>query len=202
MRRKRGGKGKFLLLAIVLIVVVIASFILLNPFQPASNSSTVEEFAVIETRFGSMTIKFFPQVAPAHVQNFKNLARQGFYNSTTFHRVIPNFMIQGGDPNSKDDDRSNDGIGGPGYTIPAEFNSITHKRGIVSMARAQDPNSAGSQFFIVVKDSPYLDGQYTVFGEVIKGIEVADKIGAEPRDARDNPINKIEMEVVITTNPQ
>nr|NIQ03473.1 peptidylprolyl isomerase [Nitrospinaceae bacterium]NIR57366.1 peptidylprolyl isomerase [Nitrospinaceae bacterium]NIS87818.1 peptidylprolyl isomerase [Nitrospinaceae bacterium]NIT84688.1 peptidylprolyl isomerase [Nitrospinaceae bacterium]NIU46867.1 peptidylprolyl isomerase [Nitrospinaceae bacterium] len=125
-----------------------------------------KEVAVIETSKGTIEISFFEDKAPGHVENFKKLAQKGFYNDTTFHRVIPGFMIQGGDPNSKDEDRSNDGFGGPGYTIDAEFNDISHDRGIVSMARSRDPNSAGSQFFIVVKDSHFLDGKYTVFGKV------------------------------------
>lgn len=149
--------------------------------------------AVIETGFGNIVFEFLPDKAPGHVENFKKLAREGFYDGTTFHRVIPGFMIQGGDPNSRDDDRSNDGLGGPGYTIPAEFNDVSHARGIVSMARARDPNSAGSQFFIVVADSPFLDRQYTVFGRVIEGMEVADKIANLPRDSNDNPLQKAVM---------
>ena len=136
----------------------------------------------IRDSFGNIVIQLFPDVAPGHVENFVKLARDGFYDGSTFHRVIPGFMIQGGDPNSKDEDRSNDGQGGPGYTINAEFSDVPHKRGILSMARAQDPNSAGSQFFIVVADSNFLDGQYTVFGEVIEGMDVADKIVNLPRD--------------------
>jgi peptidyl-prolyl cis-trans isomerase B (cyclophilin B) len=152
-----------------------------------------KEKAVIETKIGKLVIEFFPKEAPKHVENFKKLAETGFYNGTTFHRVIPGFMIQGGDPNSKDSDRSRHGTGGPGYTIKAEFNSISHKRGIVSMARSSDPNSAGSQFFICVKDSVFLDRQYTVFGKVIDGMDVADKIASEKRDERDNPLEKIAM---------
>ncbi|MCX8028145.1 MAG: peptidylprolyl isomerase, partial [Thermodesulfovibrionales bacterium] len=125
-----------------------------------------ETTAVIETRFGSMELRFFPDVAPNHVDNFITLAKKGFYDGTTFHRVIPGFMIQGGDPNSKNPDRSKHGMGGPGYTIKAEFNNKPHKRGTLSMARAMHPDSAGSQFFICVADTPFLDGQYTVFGEV------------------------------------
>lgn len=155
------------------------------------------ETAVIETSFGVMKIRFFPDKAPAHVANFKKLAKSGFYNGTTFHRVIPEFMIQGGDPNSKDNDRSNDGSGGPGYKIKAEFNDTSHKRGIVSMARSQDPNSAGSQFFICVANAEFLDGQYTAFGEVYEGMDVADKIVAVPRDDSDNPLTKVEMKVSI-----
>ncbi len=120
-----------------------------------------------------------------------------FYNGTIFHRVIPGFMVQGGDPNTKSDDRSSHGMGGPGHTIKAEFNDEPHVRGIVSMARSQDPDSAGSQFFVVVKDSDFLDGQYTAFGRVIAGMDVADKIVDSPRDDRDNPIDRIEMKVTI-----
>ena len=154
--------------------------------------------AIIETKFGSMEIRFFPDKAPKHVENFIKLAKSGLYDKTIFHRVIPGFMIQGGDPNTKDEkDKSRYGMGGPGTNVKAEFNDRPHIRGTVSMARAQDPDSAGSQFFIVVKDSPFLDGKYTVFGEVVKGMEVADKIVAQPRDARDNPNERIEMTVKI-----
>ncbi len=131
------------------------------------------------------------------MENFIKLAKSGFYDGTIFHRVIPGFMIQGGDPNTKGPDKSTYGMGGPGYTIDAEFNKISHKRGIVSMARSRDPNSAGSQFFIVVKDSPFLDGKYTVFGEVVKGMEVADKIVSLKRDYRDMPLERVEMKVKI-----
>ncbi|MFH1563218.1 MAG: peptidylprolyl isomerase [Nitrospirota bacterium] len=161
-----------------------------------------EEVAVLETKFGKVTIKFFPQDAPNHVENFKKLANAGFYNGTTFHRVIPGFMIQGGDPNTKDDDRSNDGMGGPGYTVKAEFNSRPHQRGILSMARSSDPNSAGSQFFICVAPATFLDGQYTVFGEVTEGMDAVDKIVSVPRDGSDNPIEKVPMTVSILVNGQ
>lgn len=152
--------------------------------------------AILETTMGNIEIAFFPDVAPGHVENFRKLANDGYYNGTTFHRVIPGFMIQGGDPNSKSDDRSMHGMGGPGYNIKAEFNSKKHKRGIVSMARSQDPDSAGSQFFVVVKDAPFLDGQYTVFGEVVEGMDVADKIVNAKRDGRDNPLERIEIKKV------
>lgn len=155
------------------------------------------EQAVIETKFGSMTIRFMPEVAPGHVKNFLDLANKGFYDGTIFHRVIPDFMIQGGDPNSKSPDKSRHGMGGPGYTIKAEFNSTPHKRGIVSMARSGHPDSAGSQFFICVKDSPFLNNQYTVFGEVVSGMDVADKIVSQPRDGNDNPNERIEMKMRI-----
>lgn len=154
--------------------------------------------AIVKTKFGDIEIKFYPDIAPKHVENFVKLAKEGFYNGTIFHRVIPGFMIQGGDPNTKDSLKKDTyGQGGPGYTIKAEFSDIPHKRGIVSMARASDPDTAGSQFFIVVEDSRFLDRKYTVFGEVTKGIGVADKIVNLPRDDRDNPKERIEMTVTI-----
>ncbi len=159
-----------------------------------------ETKAVIETKFGNIELKFFPEVAPNHVNNFIELAKKGFYDGTTFHRVIPGFMIQGGDPNSKNADKATHGMGGPGYTVKAEFNSRPHKRGILSMARAADPNSAGSQFFICVADAPFLDRQYTVFGEVVSGMDVVDKIVSQPRDPRDNPNERIEIKVKVSEN--
>ena len=153
--------------------------------------------AVIETKFGKIVVELLPDLAPKTVENFKKLVEKKFYDDTTFHRVIPGFMIQGGDPNSRDADRSQHGLGGPGYTIKAEFSQEKHVRGIVSMARAADPDSAGSQFFIVVKDAPGLDGQYTVFGRVKEGMDVADKIVAVPRDGRDNPLEKVTMKVSL-----
>jgi len=155
-----------------------------------------KEVAVIQTTLGTIMFEFFPEDAPNHVANFKKLAGEGFYNGITFHRVIPGFMIQAGDPNTKDDDRSNDGLGGPGYTIDAEFNDRPHKRGTVSMARKPDPNSAGSQFFICHQAQPGLDGQYTVFGQVVHGIDVVDKIANVERDSRDNPLESVVMEKV------
>ncbi len=158
----------------------------------------MEEMAIIETQHGKIAIRFFPDVAPEHVKSFKKLAADGFYNGTTFHRVIPGFMIQGGCPESKDPARKmQHGTGGPGYQIKAEFSSKKHARGIVSAARSQDPNSAGSQFFICVADSPWLDGQYSVFGEVVEGMDVADKIVSMPRDGRDNPTDRVEMKVYL-----
>jgi len=155
--------------------------------------------AVIETTFGKITLKFFPDVAPNHVNSFMELASEGFFDGTTFHRVVPGFVIQGGDPNSKSNDRSKHGTGGPGYTLKAEFSKLPHKRGTVSMARSADPNSAGSQFFICVADTPFLDGQYTVFGEVIDGMNVVDEIVAQPRDSRDNPNERVEIKVKIVS---
>ena len=156
-----------------------------------------ETKAIIETKFGNIELKFFPDVAPGHVKNFVDLAKKGFYDSTTFHRVIPGFMIQGGDPNSKNPDKASHGMGGPGYTIKAEFNDKPHKRGILSMARAANPDSAGSQFFICVADSHFLDKQYSVFGEVVTGMEAVDNIVNQPRDRRDNPNERIEIKVRI-----
>lgn len=153
--------------------------------------------AVIETKYGEMEIRFFPDVAPKHVENFVKLAKDGFYDGTIFHRVIPGFMIQGGDPNTKGPDTRMYGSGGPGWNVKAEFNETPHKRGVLSMARSQHPDSAGSQFFIVVKDSNFLDRQYTVFGEVTKGMEVADKIVNSPRNPRDLPNERIEMKVRV-----
>ena len=155
------------------------------------------EIAVIETTLGNIEFEFLEDKAPGHVKNFKNLANDEFYNGTIFHRVIPGFMVQGGDPNTKSDDRSTHGTGGPGHTTKAEFNDESHDRGIVSMARSQDPDSAGSQFFVVVKDSGFLDGQYTAFGRVTSGMDVADKIVNSPGDSNDNPLERIEMKVTI-----
>ena len=147
----------------------------------------------IETNFGKISFKLLPEIAPETVRNFEKLAKSGFYDGTLFHRVIPGFMIQGGDPNTKGGNKSTWGTGGPGYTINAEFNSRSHLRGIVSMARAMDPNSAGSQFFIVTADSTFLDKQYTVFGEVLEGMDVADKIVNLPRDGNDCPLQEAKM---------
>jgi peptidyl-prolyl cis-trans isomerase B (cyclophilin B) len=155
--------------------------------------------AVIETKFGEIEIEFLPDKAPGHVKNFLDLARKGFYDGSTFHRVIPGFMIQGGDPNTKDTkaSRAMHGTGGPGYTIKAEFNDTSHSRGVVSMARSNDPNSAGSQFFVCVADARFLDRQYTAFGRVVRGMEAVDKIVGSARDPRDNPNDRIDMKVRV-----
>ena len=155
--------------------------------------------AVIETGKGEIEIEFLPDKAPGHVKNFLDLAGKGFYDGTTFHRVIPGFMIQGGCPNTKDagGSKAQHGTGDAGYKIKAEFNDTSHQRGVVSMARAQDPDSAGSQFFICVADATFLDGQYSAFGRVVRGMEVADAIVGAPRDARDNPNERIEMKVKV-----
>ena len=173
------------------LVVILLSTLLLTAVVSA------QEIAVIETKFGKIEMELFADKAPGHVKNFKDLAKKGFYDGTIFRRVIPGFMIQGGDPNTKSDDRSAHGMGGPGHSINAEFNDTLHKRGILSMARSQDPNSAGSQFFIVVKKSSFLDGKYTAFGKVLSGMAIADQIVNAPRDKRDNPDERIEMKVKV-----
>lgn len=190
-------KTGFLLSLMLMIAASAYADMKYKKFKKEEIKKMAETRAVIETKFGNMEIRFFPDAAPNHVNNFIELAKKGFYDGTTFHRVIPGFMIQGGDPNSKDPDKSKHGMGGPGYTVKAEFNEKPHKRGILSMARAAHPDSAGSQFFICVADSFFLDRQYTVFGEVVSGMEVADKIVSQQRDRMDNPIERIEMKVKI-----
>lgn len=184
--------------------------------------------ATLVTDFGDITIKFYPDKAPHHVENFIELAERHVYDGVLFHRVIPGFMIQTGDPLTKNAKTPRELMGTGAYVVPqkgneegfvynsirvsepdggqkseiirnvkAEFNDVSHKRGIVSMARASDPNSASSQFFIVVKDAPFLDHQYTAFGEVTSGMDVADKIAAAPRDAHDNPNAPIHIKRVV-----
>jgi peptidyl-prolyl cis-trans isomerase B (cyclophilin B) len=149
--------------------------------------------ATITTKFGKIVVKFFPDLAPMHVKNFITLAEAGFYDGTPFHRVIPGFMIQGGDP-------SGNGTGGPGYTIDAEFTTKKkHTAGVLSMARTNNPNSAGSQFFIMVAPSPHLDGQYSIFGEVVEGLDVVNKIVSSPRDRSDKPLERVDMTEVKVT---
>jgi cyclophilin family peptidyl-prolyl cis-trans isomerase len=153
--------------------------------------------AELQTSEGEIHIRFFPGEAPGHVRNFIDLAQKGFYNGTKFHRVIPGFMIQGGDPNTIKGDPSTWGTGGADNNINQEFSEISHRRGIVSMARANHPDSASSQFFIVVKDSTFLDRQYTVFGEVTKGMDVVDKIVAAPKGANDRPNNPVSITGIV-----
>lgn len=153
--------------------------------------------AEVHTTAGQIHLRFFPDVAPNHVKNFIDLAEQGFYNNTKFHRIIPGFMIQGGDPNTIAGNPATWGTGGSPNNLKAEFNSKSHRRGILSMARAQSPDSASSQFFIVVKDSPFLDNQYTVFGEVTQGMDVADKIVNAPAGANDRPVNPVAITRIV-----
>ena len=140
-------------------------------------AADTDKVAVIETKFGKMVVEFYDQDAPKTVENFEKLAGKGFYDGTTFHRIIKGFMIQGGDPLSKDPNNQRVGTGDPGYKIKAEFNKNKHQLGVISMARAFDPDSAGCQFFICLGDQPGLDGQYTVFGKLIAGEDVLKKIG-------------------------
>jgi len=172
-------------------------YLLLFTLSPVVKAADKQAHVVIETQYGNIEMQLLPYVAPNHVKNFIKLARSGFYDGTIFHRVIPGFMVQGGDPNTRGQDKSSYGAGGPGYTIAAEFNNQPHVRGTVSMARAGDPDSAGSQFFIVVKNSRFLDKKYTVFARVIKGMEVVDEIVSQKRDKNDNPRERIEMLVQI-----
>lgn len=172
-------------------------YLLLFTLSPVVKAADKQAHVVIETQYGNIEMQLLPYVAPNHVKNFIKLASSGFYDGTIFHRVIPGFMVQGGDPNTRGKDKSSYGSGGPGYTIAAEFNNQPHVRGTVSMARAGDPDSAGSQFFIVVKNSRFLDKKYTVFARVIKGMEVVDEIVSQKRDKNDNPRERVEIIVQI-----
>jgi len=182
--------------------LLMAAFVTTNAQKAADKKPTQNpQYVITVTQggkvLGDIKIELFPDVAPKHVANFDSLVGIKFFDGTAFHRVIPGFMIQGGDPNSKDKPKETWGQGEPGQrTIPAEFNKISHTRGIISAARRPDPNSATSQFFICVADAKFLDGQYTVFGRVLSGMEVADKVVTTPRDARDNPLEKVEMKIV------
>ncbi len=166
-----------------------------------STTAPANEHAVIATSLGEMTIAFWPDVAPGTVENFKKLAREGFYDGTAFHRIIKGFMIQGGCPNTKAGARGIPGTGDPGYKLKAEFNSKPHVRGVISMARAQDPNSAGCQFFIVHGDARFLDRQYTAFGELVKGDDVLEQIASVPTKSggggeKSAPIERVEVKSV------
>jgi len=163
----------------------------------APPTTATGDVAVITTSEGVMVVEFYPDVAPKHVENFKTLAQKGFYDGQCFHRVINGFMIQGGDPLTKDESAKGSwGTGGPGYVINAEFNAKHHARGILSMARTSDPNSAGSQFFICHGDCGQLDGQYTVFGNLIKGFDVLDKIATTPTEGPDRPVKRMNIESI------
>jgi len=165
----------------------------------------IDPRATITTKFGEIKIRFYPDAAPRHVENFINLAKMGFYDGTTFHRVVPGFVIQGGDPLSKGGgDRRNHGSGGPGYWLNPEQSDRPHKRGAVSMAKTprdgtstRDFNDNGSQFFICLADNSGLDRRYSIFGEVIRGLDVIDKIAALARDEFDNPLESVTMTVTV-----
>lgn len=157
--------------------------------------NSAKGLVVIETTLGNITVQLNDSAAPKHSANFRKLAKDGYYDGTTFHRVMPGFMIQGGDPNSKNGDRSTHGMGGPDYRVDAEI-GLSHNRGVIAAARQGDQinpqrMSNGSQFYITVADAKFLDGQYSVFGKVVEGMDTADKIVAVPRDPRDNPLEKV-----------
>jgi peptidyl-prolyl cis-trans isomerase B (cyclophilin B) len=164
------------------------------------------DYAVIKTTAGDMTVELWPEVAPKTVENFKTLAQKGFYDGTAFHRIVKGFMIQGGDPLTKDAKmESRWGTGGPGHTVKAEFSDKPHQRGVLSMARSQDPDSAGSQFFICLGDAKFLDRNYTAFGKIVKGDDVLGKIGdtavaAGNGGERSKPLTRIGVES-ITLSP-
>jgi peptidyl-prolyl cis-trans isomerase B (cyclophilin B) len=167
--------------------------------QETTPMNSLNEVAVIKTSEGDMVVQFWTDAAPQTIENFKKLARQGFYDGTIFHRIVKEFMIQGGDPNSKDPAKENSyGLGGPGYKVNAEFNDHSHDRGVISMARSADPNSAGSQFFICLAPVHRLDHQYTTFGKLIKGDDVLEKIGNTPveRNAQGEPSKPTKRVVV------
>jgi|TARA_Y100000389_G_scaffold62022_1_gene58074 cyclophilin family peptidyl-prolyl cis-trans isomerase len=169
------------------------------------------EVAVISTNFGDMIVEFYPEIAPMHVESFVALTNEEYFNGTTFHRVIPGFMVQGGDPNSRNENRATHGTGGRAgkffglgneedpstWLIPQEFNDTPHVKGILSMARTNDPNSASSQFFICHDNANFLDNNYTVFGKVIQGLDIIDEIANVAKDQNDNPLERIEMSVRI-----
>ena len=155
---------------------------------------------IISSNLGDIKLEFYPEHAPKTVENFRELANRGFYDGLIFHRIVPNFVIQGGDPNTRDlSNRTRWGTGGPGWNIKAEFNKNKHSRGTLSMARSQDPDSAGSQFFIVLKDSNFLDGQYTVFGRVISGMDIVDKIASLKTDSSDAPVDTETAKMIKVT---
>ena len=182
---------KFIYLIVLILIVIGVSMM---------TSKKVQEVAVISTKYGDMVIEFYPEIAPMHVESFKILANEGYFNGTLFHRVIPGFVIQGGDPNSKLDDRSIHGTGGRAgkffgigdendsstWLIPQEFNATPHVKGTLSMARTNDPNSASSQFFICHDVASFLDNNYTVFGQVIDGLETIDSIVNLEKDLRED----------------
>ena len=192
---------KFLVL--ILIFLVIGVIIM--------NYEKESEVAVISTNFGDMVVEFYPDIAPMHVESFMALVNEEYFNGTTFHRVIPGFMIQGGDPNSRNENRATHGTGGRAgkffglgneedpstWLIPQEFSDTPHVKGILSMARTNDPNSASSQFFVCHDNANFLDNNYTVFGKVIDGLDIIDEIANVAKDQNDNPLERVEMSIRI-----
>lgn len=185
----------------ILILTIVGVFLM--------NYEKESEVAVISTNFGDMVVEFYPDLAPMHVESFIALTNEEYFNGTTFHRVIPGFVIQGGDPNSRNENRMTHGTGGRAgkffgigneedpstWLIPQEFNPTPHVKGILSMARTNDPNSASSQFFVCHDNANFLDNNYTVFGKVIDGLDIIDMIVSVAKDQNDNPLEKIEMTV-------
>ena len=172
-----------------------------SDFKPMSKATPAQENAIIKTAYGELTVAFWPDVAPKTVENFKKLARSGYYDGTAFHRIIKGFMIQGGCPNTKVGAKGMPGTGGPGWQIKAEFNTKAHVRGVLSMARSSNPDSAGSQFFICHGDAKFLDRQYTAFGQVIAGDDVLEKIANVPTKSggggeKSTPIDRVGVESV------
>ena len=173
-----------------------------TPTAPAMSTPATNEVAIIKTTEGDMVVEFWTDAAPKTIENFKTLAKKGFYDGTAFHRVIKGFMIQGGDPLTKDPSKEASwGTGDPGYKIKAEFNDHPHKRGVLSMARSNNPDSAGSQFFICHGDPAFLDHQYTTFGKLIKGDDVLEKIGTTPTHPQDRPDKRMGI-ISITIVPR
>ena len=182
------------IMKLIRILVVLALALVAGSCSKGSGGGV----AVIDTDYGQIKIKLDGETAPKHVENFKKLAREGFYDGLAFHRAVPNLLIQGGDPNTRTDDRESWGIGAPGQpTVPAEFSQKPFKKGVLGAARrGNDVNSATSQFFVCLRDFPQWNGQYTVFGEVIEGIDVVDKIATQPSDQRQLLVNKVVMKKV------
>ena len=190
-------------LGIILIFLVIGVIIM--------NYDKESEVAVISTNFGDMVVEFYPDIAPMHVESFMALANEEYFNGTTFHRVIPGFMIQGGDPNSRNENRATHGTGGRAgkffglgneedsstWLIPQGFSDTPHVKGILSMARTNDPNSASSQFFVCHDNANFLDNNYTVFGKVVDGLDIIDEIANVAKDQNDNPLERVEMSIRI-----
>jgi len=189
-------------LSMKFLLFLLATTLLVSPQLSAASASAADEVAVIETTKGKLVVVFWPEVAPKTVANFKKLAKEGFYNGTAFHRIISGFMAQGGDPLTKDPSQeARWGTGDPGYKIEAEFNDRKHVRGVLSMARSQDPNSAGSQFFLMLGTATHLDGKYTGFGQVIDGDETLTKIAATPVTTSSSgepskPTERVEIESI------
>lgn len=163
--------------------------------------ASAKENALLKTSYGDITIAFWPDVAPKTVENFKKLARSGFYDGTAFHRILKGFMVQGGCPNTKVGEKGMPGTGGPGWQVKAEFNAKSHVRGVISMARSSNPDSAGSQFFLVHGDAKFLDRQYTAFGEIIAGDDVLEKLASVPTKSggggeKSTPVERVALESV------